>query len=155
MIVKCCGNCKNFQMINAAELYGSCKYMYPVISYSNGHLCADFVANETVKKEKIQNKHEDICKELNKIYKKKNADYGDSFHLSYLDEGMAMPRVRLGDKYRRFCQLTKSGEQNVKDESVRDTLLDLANYAIMTVMEIDRENEAGRSEEKFDGEGGI
>lgn len=81
--------------------------------------------------------HASICDELNKIFIKKNADYGDSFHLSYLDEGMAMPRIRIGDKYNRFRTLTKGNEANVKDESIRDTLLDLANYAILTVMELD------------------
>lgn len=83
--------------------------------------------------------HADICKELNELYAKKNADYGDSFHLSYLDEGMAMPRIRLSDKLNRLKTLTKQAEQKIKTESVRDTLIDLANYAIMTVMELDRE----------------
>lgn len=83
--------------------------------------------------------HMRICSELNDLYKKKNQDYGDSFHLSYLEEGMAMPRIRLTDKLLRFKTLTKSASnQQVKDESIRDTLIDLANYAIMTVMEIDR-----------------
>lgn len=83
------------------------------------------------------NLHESICKELNELYKKKNADYGDSFHESYLEEGMTMVRIRLGDKWNRFKVLSKGAEQKVKDESIRDTLLDLANYAIMTVMELD------------------
>lgn len=48
-----------------------------------------------------------------------------------------MPRIRLGDKLARFKSLTKSGVQEVKDESIRDTLIDLANYAIMTVLELD------------------
>ena len=39
-------------------------------------------------------KHMEICKELNNIYIKKNHDYGDSFHATYLEEGMAMPRIR-------------------------------------------------------------
>ncbi len=86
--------------------------------------------------------HKEICEYLNKLYEKKNHDYGDSFHQSFLEEGMAMPRIRLGDKFSRFKTLTKlvgadSDEQKVKDESIRDTLLDLANYAIMTVMEMD------------------
>lgn len=87
--------------------------------------------------------HADICKELNELYAKKNADYGDSFHLSYLEEGMAMPRIRLSDKLNRLKTLTKQAqaEQKVKTESVRDTLIDLANYAIMTVMEFDREGQ--------------
>lgn len=81
-------------------------------------------------------KHENICKELNALYEAKNADYGDSFHLSYLEEGLAMARIRLSDKLNRFKTLTKGQTQNVNDESIRDTLLDLANYAIMTIMEI-------------------
>ena len=52
-----------------------------------------------------------------------------------------MPRVRLGDKLRRFKQLTKSNEQRVKDENIRDTLIDLANYAIMTVLEMECEGD--------------
>ena len=86
-------------------------------------------------------KHKAITLELNDLYARKNQDYGDSFHLSYLEEGMAMARIRLGDKLNRFKSLTKSNSQEVKDESIRDTLIDLANYAIMTIMEIDREGE--------------
>lgn len=82
--------------------------------------------------------HRKLCEELNELYEKKNHDYGDSFHLSYMEEGMAMPRIRLGDKFNRFKTLSKAENQEVKDESIRDTLIDLANYAIMTVMEIDR-----------------
>ena len=48
-----------------------------------------------------------------------------------------MPRIRLGDKFSRFKNLTRSGLRQVVDESIRDTLIDLANYAILTVMEID------------------
>jgi hypothetical protein len=82
--------------------------------------------------------HQAICKELTDLYSKKNQDYGDSFHLSYLEEGMAMPRIRLGDKFNRFKTLTRSSNQLVENESVRDTLIDLANYAIMTIMEMER-----------------
>lgn len=80
--------------------------------------------------------HGKICAELNEMYRKKNQDYGDSFHLSYLEEGAAMARIRLGDKLNRYKALTRNPDaQQVKGESIRDTLLDLANYAIMTVME--------------------
>ena len=82
-------------------------------------------------------KHMEICKELNDLYERKNRDYGDSFHISFEEEGMAMARIRLGDKLNRFKTLTKDGGQQVQEESIRDTLIDLANYAIMTVMEID------------------
>lgn len=85
--------------------------------------------------------HERICTEMNALYARKNRDYGDSFHLSFEEEGMAMARIRLGDKLNRFKTLTKNNDQLVQDESIRDTLIDLANYAIMTVMEIDRMGE--------------
>ena len=82
-------------------------------------------------------KHKKICEELNVLYAKKNHDYGDSFHLSFVEEGMAMVRIRLGDKLNRFKALSRNGEQKVSDESIRDTLIDLANYAIMTILEME------------------
>ena len=84
-------------------------------------------------------RHEKICEELNALYEKKNHDYGDSFHISFLEEGMAMPRIRLGDKLNRFKNLSRSNKQEVTDESIRDTLIDLANYAIMTILEMENE----------------
>lgn len=83
-------------------------------------------------------RHMDVCKDLNKIYEQKNHDYGDSFHETFVEEGMAMARIRLSDKLNRFKKLSRAGsEQKINDESIRDTLLDLANYSIMTVMEMD------------------
>lgn len=90
-------------------------------------------------------KHKMLCEELNSLYERKNHDYGDSFHQTFVEEGMAMPRIRLGDKFSRFKTLTRGAKQKVSDESIRDTLLDIANYALMTVMEIDRD--AGRTAE--------
>ena len=81
--------------------------------------------------------HADVCAYLNDLYAKKNHDYGDSFHQTFVEEGMAMARIRLGDKFGRFKTLSKSSGQQVSDESLKDTLLDLANYAIMTVMEME------------------
>lgn len=86
--------------------------------------------------------HERICKELNTLYAKKNHDYGDSFHKSYDEWGLTMAAIRLGDKYNRFCSLIKA-EAEVKDESIRDTLIDLANYAIMTLMELEQKEQKG------------
>ena len=86
-------------------------------------------------------KHKQICAELTALYEAKNADYGDSFHKSFEKYGLVMAAIRLGDKYNRFEQLSLGAESRVKTESIRDTLLDLANYAIMTVAEIDRNQE--------------
>lgn len=82
-------------------------------------------------------RHAAICEEINKLYEQKNHDYGDSFHQTFIEEGMAMARIRLGDKFNRFKTLSRGGEQKVNDESIRDTLIDLANYAIMTVLEME------------------
>ena len=87
-------------------------------------------------------RHKRVCYELNALYDRKNRDYGDSFHESWKDYGITMAAIRLGDKYNRLKNLT-SGKivQNVADETVRDTLLDLANYSILTIMELDAEGE--------------
>lgn len=94
-------------------------------------------------------RHKAICDGLNSLYDRKNHDYGDSFHQTFVEEGLAMSRIRLGDKFSRFKTLSRisptDSTQQVTDESIRDTLLDLANYAIMTVLELD-EAEANRTE---------
>lgn len=83
-------------------------------------------------------KHKKLCEEINALYAKKNRDYGDSFHITFEEEGLAMARIRLSDKLNRFKKLSRNlNDQQVKDESIRDTLLDLANYAIMTVLEME------------------
>lgn len=72
--------------------------------YADGELAATPYETDKVLR------HRELCMGLNVLYAKKNHDYGDSFHQTYIEEG---------------------------DESIRDTLLDLANYSIMTVLEID------------------
>lgn len=84
-------------------------------------------------------KHEVICRELTELYKRKNQDYGDSFHKTFEEYGLIMCAIRLEDKLQRFKRLIKSDAQ-VKDESIEDTLRDLANYTIMTLIEIEEKN---------------
>ena len=80
--------------------------------------------------------HKNICDSLNDLYKKKNQDYGDSFSKSYKEYGLTMSLIRLEDKLNRLKSLNKNGNAQVKDESIQDTLMDLANYAIMTMLEL-------------------
>ena len=81
--------------------------------------------------------HKEISTDLNNLYAAKNSDYNDSFGKSFAEYGMAMPCIRLEDKLNRLKALTVHNQnQNVKDESVEDTLADLANYAIMTLVEL-------------------
>ena len=90
-------------------------------------------------------RHKGVTEELNALYERKNHDYGDSFHLTWEKFGAVMAAIRLEDKLQRFETLIRS-ESKVQDESIRDTLMDLANYSIMSVMELDREAEARRTE---------
>lgn len=84
-------------------------------------------------------RHREICEEIHDLYETKNHDYGDSFAKGFREYGLIMPVIRLEDKFNRFKQLVDR-EGLVKNESVEDTLIDLANYAIMTVLEM-REGE--------------
>ncbi len=82
-------------------------------------------------------RHKALCNILNEIYKQKNQAYGDSFHDTFVEEGLAMARIRLSDKLNRFKTLSRNPNIDQADESLTDTLLDLANYALMTILEID------------------
>ena len=83
--------------------------------------------------------HGKVCKELTETYKKKNADYGNSFENSLDKHGLIAGIVRMDDKMSRLISLNSKNEQLVLDESLRDTLMDLANYAIMSVMWLDEQ----------------
>ena len=81
-------------------------------------------------------KHAEICKQLNQIYRDKNHDYGDSFGETFKKLGIISAVTRITDKVNRLQTLCTK-ESKVKDESIRDTLLDLANYSIMTIIELE------------------
>lgn len=80
--------------------------------------------------------HEYICQELTQTYKKKNNDYGDSFALLRNEYDNAI-LIRIFDKYNRLKTLMSGTQQQVNDESIADTLKDLANYAIMQLVEME------------------
>lgn len=86
-------------------------------------------------------RHLEIVTELNKLYAEKNQDYGDSFGKTYRKLGIISALTRISDKYNRLISLaTKPKEERkVKDESIQDTLLDMANYCIMTIIEMEVE----------------
>ena len=84
-------------------------------------------------------RHAEICVHLNEIYRRKNADYGDSFGETFRKLGIISAVTRITDKVNRLQSLCVHAAQ-VHDESVKDTLLDLANYAIMSVIELERLN---------------
>lgn len=79
---------------------------------------------------------QEITDQMSETYKRKNADYGNSFDQTLDEFGLIASVIRLHDKVNRIKQLAKNKNQ-VKDESIKDTLLDLANYAVMTICWID------------------
>ena len=83
-------------------------------------------------------KHMELCKYLNNLYATKNKKYGDSFSITVQKYGIIAALTRLSDKWQRFETLILTKDPGTPDESIRDTLLDMANYCIMTVMELDK-----------------
>ena len=74
-----------------------------------------------------------VQNEARTLFEKKNKDYGDAF-ANYGPIGVI---VRLGDKINRLSSITNSNISLVKTETVRDTLIDLHNYAAMAIMLLD------------------
>lgn len=71
--------------------------------------------------------------EARSLFEKKNSDYGDAF-ATYGPIGVL---VRIGDKIQRLQSINKKGITLVEDEKLRDTLIDLHNYAAMAIMLMD------------------
>lgn len=67
------------------------------------------------------------------LFARKNADYGDAF----AKYGVIGVLMRLEDKLQRAMSITKQGVTLVNDEGIRDTLIDLHNYAAMAIMLLD------------------
>lgn len=78
-----------------------------------------------------------VQSEALELFRKKNADYGDAF-ATYGPIGVI---VRMGDKINRLVSINQNGVTLVDSESVRDTLIDLHNYAAMAVMLLDEKKD--------------
>ena len=77
-----------------------------------------------------------VQKEAIDLFKRKNKDYGDAF-ANYGPVGVI---VRMGDKINRLSSVTKNQVSLVENESIRDTLIDLHNYAAMAIMLMDEKH---------------
>lgn len=75
----------------------------------------------------------DITNSMIQTYQAKNQDYGNSFEKSLYKFGLVASIIRLSDKMNRIESLSQT-KAKVESESIEDTLLDLANYAIMTII---------------------
>jgi|TARA_B100001287_G_scaffold235848_1_gene208179 beta-glucosidase/6-phospho-beta-glucosidase/beta-galactosidase len=83
---------------------------------------------------------ENVQKKALEMFTKKNKDYGDAF----AKFGVIGILMRIEDKIQRSLSITKNGVNMVDDEGIRDTLMDLHNYAAMGVMLLDENKEKQR-----------
>jgi hypothetical protein len=74
-----------------------------------------------------------IQQEALELFTKKNIDYGDAF----AKYGVIGVLMRIEDKIQRYMSITKNGVTLINDEGIRDTLIDLHNYAAMALMLLD------------------
>ena len=87
-----------------------------------------------------------ITNEMFDLYEIKNKNYGDSFSKQFQEYGLTSVCIRLEDKLNRLKSLNKQISEakngivdiNVDDESIKDTLIDLANYSVLAIMEISK-----------------
>ena len=87
-----------------------------------------------------------ITNEMLDLYEIKNKNYGDSFSKQFQEYGLTSVCIRLEDKLNRLKSLNKQISEakngivdiNVDDESIKDTLIDLANYSVLAIMEISK-----------------
>lgn len=88
-----------------------------------------------------ERRHRKILDEMADTFSKKNSDYGNAFEEILDDFGASYAIGRLKEKHKRLTQLVISSKQKVEDESVEDTLLDMANYAVLTIMWLQKQKE--------------
>ena len=80
-----------------------------------------------------------VIAEMLNTYEKKNADYGNSFAETIQEFGFIPAVARINDKLKRVKNMVKGNDMNIKDESMRDNLMDIANYCVLTIMELDNQ----------------
>ena len=72
-----------------------------------------------------------VAQQMIDLQDKKNKDYGNAYFENLNEEDLAAARIAIGNKWRRFNNLSKQGKAEI-DEKLEDTLIDLAAYALMT-----------------------
>ena len=78
-----------------------------------------------------------LHEEQQQLYKVKNQKYGDSFGISVQKYGLISALTRMSDKWNRIENLILNNDSGTDDESLIDSLKDLANYCNMTIIEIE------------------
>ena len=87
-----------------------------------------------------------ITGEMTRLFEIKNKNYGNSFSKQFEEYGLTSVCIRLEDKLNRLKSLNKQLQDsqngitdvNMDDESIKDTLIDLANYSVLAIMELNK-----------------
>lgn len=85
--------------------------------------------------------YERVLNDLSKMFFLKNERYGNSFTDTIEDYGLVASMVRITDKFKRMTTLFQNSKLSYDDESLKDTMLDMANYLIMTVAYLTEDSE--------------
>ena len=89
-----------------------------------------------------EERFKEIALSLSDLYSKKNPVYGNSFERSLKKYGKISGLTRISDKFNRLEKIITNPDIETNDESLEDTLLDLASYCIMMKMALENINEA-------------
>lgn len=84
---------------------------------------------------------EQVCEDVKQLLLRKNRDYGNSFAIQYGKYGVISSLIRMDDKMSRLNNLVNGHQAQVKDESIYDTIQDLAGYALLTLAEMKKIND--------------
>lgn len=107
----------------------------------DGHIYIE--GNETSELSESQNiiSHKALLDEIHETYKEKNQKYGDSFTETVKKYGMIASITRMHDKFSRIENIVLKEVEDDEDERLVDSLKDLANYCLMTVMVLEGKND--------------
>lgn len=111
------------------------------ISKTNTYLCKIIIKRTRIIKERKRKmasieRFDLVLEEMLTTYENKNSDYGNSFSDTIKEFGYIPAVARINDKLNRIKNMVKGKDMNIK-ESMRDNLLDIATYCVMTIVEID------------------
>lgn len=101
----------------------------------------DILEDHDEDKDPSESRFEEIALSLSDLYSKKNPVYGNSFERSLKKYGKISGLTRISDKFNRLEKIITNPDIETNDESLEDTLLDLASYCIMMKMALENANE--------------
>jgi hypothetical protein len=134
-------------MVNGKTTFDNEKYYYVITGF---HDCdgktyvvrekdCEIVGEESAEPNTQAQRIDSVCNEVRDLLIRKNHDYGDSFSKQFAKYGVLSGMIRMDDKMRRLETLI-DGEEAQVAESIEDTVADLAGYALLTLVELRKDD---------------